>query len=182
MRPARAAWLAALAALAAGCATVEPNRPAAPKQKEEAVAQPQESATEQAPVQKPKERGARKSGPRAIATRPINVKADCSFKDPSGYRGTMKLQVADAQVRQFEATVNVPDHGSCSFALRDFSQTAQMPNPVLRHRSNGCEVRLWEQGQRVTVAFLRCRANCSSHGAFERLWPILADAGNGSCG
>ena len=178
MRP-RLAGLLALAALAAGCATVEPPTPTAPTPKEEAVAQPGDPA---AAERKPRERSARKAGPRAIATRPINVKADCSFTDPTGYRGTLKLQVADAQVRQFEATVNVPDHGNCSFALRDFSQTAQMPNPVLRHRTNGCEVRLWEQGQRVTVAFLRCRDNCSSRGAFERLWPILANAGNGSCG
>lgn len=182
MRTARAAWLLGLATLVAGCATVEPPKSAAPKQKEEAAAKPETPAAKEQPAHQARERGARRGGPRAIATRPINVKADCSFKDPTGYRGTMKLQVADAQVRQFEATVTVPEHGSCSFALRDFSQTAQMPNPVLRHRSNGCEVRVWEQGQRVTVAFVRCRDNCSSRGAFERLWPILANASNGSCG
>lgn len=176
------AGILALAALFAGCASLEPGKPAAPKPKEQAVAQPEAPAATEQPAGKSRERSARRAGPRAIPTRPINVKADCAFKDPTGYRGTMKLQVADAQVRQFEAIVTVPEHGSCSFALRDFSQTAQMPNPVLKHRSNGCEVRLWEQGQRVTVAFVRCRANCSSHGAFERLWPILANAGNGDCG
>ncbi|HEX6828100.1 MAG TPA: hypothetical protein VF104_03875, partial [Burkholderiales bacterium] len=122
------------------------------------------------------------SRPRAIATRPINVKADCAFRDPTGYRGTMKLQVAEAKVQRFEAAVEIPPHGSCSFALEEFTQTAEMPNPVLRHRRNDCEVRVWEQGRRVTVAFSHCRDMCSSYAAFERLWPILADSGNGSCG
>ncbi|HEX9179896.1 MAG TPA: hypothetical protein VF859_05845 [Burkholderiales bacterium] len=174
----RAAWLLVVGLLFAGCASVEKGKPAAPKPNE----QPEAAVATEQPTHKPRERSARKSGPRAIATRPINVKADCSFKDPTGYRGTMKLQVAEAQVRQFEATVTVPEHGSCRFVLREFQQTEQMPNPVLKHRSNGCEVRLWEQGRRVTVAFVRCRDNCSSRGAFERLWPILADAANGSCG
>lgn len=175
------AGILALAALFAGCAMVETTKAPATKPPPEAAKQEPPAAGEQL-EHKPRERGARKSSPRAIPTRPINVKADCSFKDPTGYRGIMRLQVADAQVRQFEATVTIPDHGSCSFALREFQQTAQMPNPVLRHRSNGCEVRVWEQGRRVTVAFVRCRDMCSSHGAFERLWPILADAGNGGCG
>jgi hypothetical protein len=161
MRPRRVLIPALAAALAAGCATVESPR---------------------APAEKPRERAARRAGPRSIPTRPLNVKADCAFRDPTGYRGAMRLQVADAQVRQFEATVTVPAHGSCSFALREFQQIAQMPNPVLKHRTNGCEVRVWEQGQRVTVAFVRCRDNCTSRGAFERLWPILTDVGNGSCG
>jgi hypothetical protein len=180
MRPRRLQFLV-LAALIAGCATTE-TPPPAPRAQPEAPKPEAPPAAQERPAEKPRERAARRAGPRAIPTRPISVKADCSFKDPTGYRGAMKLEVAEARVQHFEAAVDIPSHGSCAFNLKDFRQTEQMPNPVLKHRSNGCEVRVWEQGQRVTVAFVRCRDNCSSRGAFERLWPILADAGNGSCG
>lgn len=172
----------ALAALLAGCASVETTKAPAPKAPPEAVVKAEPSAKpEEGAGPKHQERTTTK-GMRALPTRPLNVKADCSFKDPTGYRGAMTLQVAQAKVQHFEATVTVPEHGSCRFALGEFRQTEEMPNPVLKHVRNGCEVRMWEQGRRVTVAFSRCRSMCSSTGAFERLWPILADSGNGSCG
>jgi hypothetical protein len=118
--------------------------------------------------------------PAPIATRALNVSSDCSFRDPTGYRGEMKLKVADAAVHAFEAQVDVPEQGSCRFALSDFRQTETLPNVVLRARGSACTVRMWEQGKRVTVAFNDCADRCSG-GAYPYLWPILADR-SGGCG
>jgi hypothetical protein len=119
--------------------------------------------------------------PPPIATRELNVASDCSFRDPTGYRGTLKLDVAGAQVQAFEARVDVPDRGFCQFDLRDFEQTARLPNVVLRARGSACTVHMWEQGHRVTVAFNDCADRCSA-GAYPYLWPILADARSKRCG
>ena len=118
--------------------------------------------------------------PAPIATRPLNVSSDCSFRDPTGYRGEMKLKVADAAVHAFDARVDVPERGSCRFALSDFRQTETLPNVVLRARGSACTVRMWEQGKRVTVAFNDCADRCSG-GAYPYLWPILANR-SGGCG
>jgi hypothetical protein len=180
----RAAWaVAALAALAAGCASEDATKKqarapqSAPAQQ---AAKSEAPAPEQAEAKK--EHSGRKSAAKAIPVRPLNVKADCAFHDPTGYQGAMKLQVAEARVQRFEASIQIPPHGSCRFDLKDFRQTDQMPNPVLKAQGSGCEVHLWEQGSRVTVAFARCRDMCTTLAAFERLWPILAYAANGSCG
>ena len=96
--PARSAL--ALALVIGGCASVEqPSPPQA-----------------QAPARRP----AYKQKPPPIPTRPLNVAADCSFKDPTGYRGVMKLKVAGADVKTFEARVDVPRKGVCRFDLKDF--------------------------------------------------------------
>ncbi len=172
-----------LTALLAGCASMETAKAPAPK------AAPPEAAAKAEPAAKPEETAGpkhrertAKKGMRTLPTRPLNVKADCSFKDPTGYRGTMKLDVKEAKVGRFEASLDIPPYGSCRFDLKDFRQTEEMPNPLLKAGAGGCEVRMWEQGRRVTVAFSRCRDMCTSTAAFERLWPILADSGNGSCG
>lgn len=120
----------------------------------------------------------KKPGP--IATRPINVKADCRFRDESGYNGTMNLAVEGAKVLAFAATVNVPRRGVCSFDLKNFRQTRQLPNVELSHYRDRCIVRVWEQGERVTVAFQQCQKMCSGN-AWEGLWPILTDRRDGSC-
>jgi hypothetical protein len=179
----------AMAALVAGCASNQaPKKPGPTAIVQTAPARPEASVESKADESwddedKPaKARPGHKTRARAIPVRPLNVKADCAFHDPSGYRGAMKLHVAQAKVQRFVASVDIPPHGSCRFDLKDFRQTDQMPNPVLRAERSGCEVHLWEQGSRVTVAFARCRDMCTSLAAFERLWPILANAGNGSCG
>jgi len=172
----------AVAALASGCAVIEsikgPERPSE-------TAKPSGTAPETAAResdQSAKRRGSRSAKLKALPVRPLNVKADCSFKDPTGYRGAMKLYVKEARVSRFEANVDVPQHGACRFDLADFRQTATMPNPVLRDAGSACEVRMWEQGNRVTVAFSRCQTKCAAFGAWERLWPILVDAPSGRCG
>ena len=122
MRPAVLQALA-LAMLIAGCASMETTKAPAPKAPPPAAAKPDAAAKGQEDAGPKHQERARTKGLRAQPTRPLNVKADCSFKDPTGYRGAMKLQVAEARVQHFEATVTVPEHGSCSFALGEFRQT-----------------------------------------------------------
>ena len=115
-----------------------------------------------------------------IESRPLNARASCGFRDPSGYRGKLKLDVKEASVNRFEASVDVPKKGSCSFKLKDFRQTDRLPNVVLAAKKGNCKVSLWEQEHQVTVAFRDCRAECSGN-SVEYLWPILVDNRNGLC-
>ena len=133
------------------------------------------SPAAEAPLVAPKHK---KPGP--IPTRALNAQAECSFRDESGYNGAMKLAVVEARVNSFEANVNIPQRGTCRFDLRDFRQTRELPNVELSHRQDRCIVRVWEQGERVTVAFQQCQKMCSGD-AWEYLWPILTDRRNGSC-
>lgn len=121
---------------------------------------------------------AKKPGP--IPTRALNMKTDCRFRNETGYNGELKITVEEARVSAFEARVNIPQHGSCSFNLKNFRQTRELPTVQMSHRDNRCVVHLWEQGERVTVAFQQCQAMCSGQ-AWQYLWPILAYRGDGSC-
>lgn len=162
---------ALLALLAAGCAVAPRERPP-----EKPAERPKE------PVARPQERPAERLGkPGPIPVRPLNVKAACAFRDETGYQGAMQLHVAEARVTQFDATVNVPRHGSCRFALKDFRQTGSMPSVTLKATGSRCVVRMWEQGRRVTVAFSDCEDMCTGE-AFTYLWPFLADSHDGTCG
>lgn len=122
----------------------------------------------------------RKKKPGPIPTRPINVKADCSFRDESGYGGMMKLAIDQARVQSFQATVTIPQRGSCRFDLKNFRQTRELPTVRLMHLHDPCIVHVWEQGERITVAFQECQKMCSGS-AWEGLWPILTDTRDGSC-
>lgn len=116
-----------------------------------------------------------------IPAHALNVKSDCSWKDETGYNGAMKLRVAQGLVQEFSATVNHPKHGTCRFNLADFHQTKDFPTVELKGNVSRCAVRMWEQGRQIAVGFDNCNANCSGD-AVDYLWPILADAYNGSCG
>jgi hypothetical protein len=154
-----------LAALVSGCGSLSAPVADGPRA---------EPARPSRPTTKPGQK------PPPIATRALNVSSDCTFRDPTGYRGEMKLKVADAEVQAFEARVDIPEQGVCRFALADFRQTETLPNVVLRARGSSCTVRMWEQGRRVTVAFNDCADRCTG-GAYPYLWPILASR-SGSCG
>jgi hypothetical protein len=124
---------------------------------------------------------ARKPAARApIPLRPLNAKTECSFRDESGYHGLLKLDVAEAKVNVFEAKVNIPKRGACRFALKDFRQTKALPVIELSQTKGRCIVRVWEQGERLTVAFQQCERMCSGN-AGTYLWPILNDRRDGSC-
>jgi len=113
-------------------------------------------------------------------TRPLNARIACSFRDDTGYRGRLHLAVKEAAVSRFEARVDVPRHGSCRFALKDFQQIDRLPNVVLAAKKTDCKVSLWEQGEQLTVAFRDCRVECSGSSA-DYLWPILVNNRKGSC-
>lgn len=114
-----------------------------------------------------------------MPVRPLNVQADCRFKDEVGYSASARLDVSYSEVRSFAATVEVPRRGSCRFDLADFKQVRREPHVELRAR-DGCVVRLWEQGDQVTVAFAQCAGNCD-RGTFDYVWPILVDRPSGRC-
>jgi hypothetical protein len=170
----RAAALLAVALLA-GCATPEPPPPVAVP----APAPPAPPAAAPEPRQdKLKHLANRHLKPMPV--RPLNAKASCSFKDETGYRGRLRLDVKEAAVKRLEASVDVPKRGRCSFDLKDFRQAETLPTVVLAARKSDCKVSLWEQGDQVTVAFRDCRAECSGD-SVDYLWPILVDNRKGSC-
>lgn len=115
-----------------------------------------------------------------IPVRALNVRADCSYRDETGTSGTLRLDVAAAHVRAFEARVNYPQHGICHFVLKDFRQTKEMPAIELTQTGGGCIVRMWEQGSRVTVAFQQCEKMCSGS-AYDQLLPMIYDRRDGTC-
>lgn len=172
----RLAVLLFAATLLAACATPEPPPPAAaaPTAEPEPVAVPAPEPRQD----KLKHLANRKLKPMPV--RPLNAKASCSFRDETGYRGRLKLDVKEATVKRLEASVDVPKHGSCRFKLADFRQTDTLPAVVLEARNGDCKVRLWEQEEQVTVAFRDCRAECSGD-SVDYLWPILVDNRKGSC-
>ncbi|MDR2240177.1 MAG: hypothetical protein LBE33_07020 [Zoogloeaceae bacterium] len=118
--------------------------------------------------------------PGPIPVRPLNVKAECRINDEAGLTGALTLNITEAKVNAFAATVNIPKHGTCRFALKDFSQTKTLPIVELSQTKGNCIVRVWEQGERVTVAFSRCEKQCTG-GAFSWLLPIIHDRRDGTC-
>lgn len=174
-----ARWLPAMLTLAvlAGCATPEPP-PAPVIAAPQPAPAPPPAATPTARNDKLKHLANRKLQP--IPARPLNAKARCNFRDADGYRGRLHLDVKEASVKRFEASVDVPKRGSCRFRLADFRQIDTLPNVVLAARGGDCKVSLWEQGEQVTVAFRGCRAECSGD-SVDYLWPILVDNRKGLC-
>ncbi len=113
--------------------------------------------------------------------RPINVAAQCSHQDDIGTRTRMELQVSEALVQAFAAEVAIKGRGTCRFGLDEFEQVQKMPQVLLRHRQErNCQVRMWEEGARVTVAFNSCAKSCEGK-AFDYLWPIIVETKNGRC-
>ncbi len=142
-------------------------------------APPAAEAPQPAPVAKAPA-AAKPARPGPIPVRPLNVKTECSFRDETGYNGALKLDVAEAKVQAFEAKVNIPKRGACRFNLKDFRQTKELPAIELSQARGRCIVRVWEQGERVTVAFQQCEKMCSGN-SYSYLWPILNDRSKGSC-
>lgn len=115
-----------------------------------------------------------------IPDRALDVRAKCGFRNLSGGRGMLDLQVKKAEVKRFIAEVNIPKQGLCRFDLKNFQQTALLPNVVLTDAASGCVVHMWEQEKSVTVAFNACQSMCGGD-AFSYLWPIVVDTRNGRC-
>jgi hypothetical protein len=175
----------AAAGLLAACATPEVPPPAAEQSAPVVAEAPTPPAPSSPRKAKPEPRNDtlkhlanRKLKP--IETRPLNVKASCSFRDPNGYRGNLRLDVKQASVKRFQASVQVPKQGACNFDLQHFEQTETTPNVVLAAKNGACRVSFWEQEHQVTVAFRDCKAECSGQ-SVDYLWPILVDNRKGLC-
>ncbi|NTV11335.1 MAG: hypothetical protein HGA47_11255 [Zoogloea sp.] len=166
-----AAWLAA--ALIAGCAA-PPSAPPIETPAETPAAPPAPDL-----VRKPAPPLAR-HGLKPMPVVPLTVRTTCSFHDDTGYNGTARIEVASSEVRAFAATFEIPRHGSCRFDLAQFYQTARLPSVELTGPQN-CRVRMWEQGEQVTVAFSGCHSLCSPGSAHDYVWPILIDRPSGTC-
>lgn len=115
-----------------------------------------------------------------IPDRALEVRTKCGFRNLSGGRGMLDLQVTKAEVKRFSAEVNIPKQGLCRFDMKNFQQTALLPNVVLTDAASGCVIHMWEQGKSVTVAFNACQSMCAGD-AFSYLWPIVVDTRNGRC-
>lgn len=171
-----------LLALAAGflgaCAEVERQPEPSPP---EAVAAPEPvAAAEQRMESQPlKYLVGRRLSPQP--TRPLNVKSKCSHRDAVGTQTNLNLLVRNAEVKTFAAKVSIPKRGTCRFDLKDFNQAEKLPQALLKARDGSdCLVRLWEQGNRVTIAFNSCPRSCDGE-AFSYLWPIMVEAKSGRC-
>ena len=52
---------------------------------------------------------------RPMPWRPLDVRADCRFRDEAGYTTRITLDVAQSKVNDFNADVDIPRRGSCRF-------------------------------------------------------------------
>lgn len=117
----------------------------------------------------------------APAAAGLTLAAQCVGKDESGYAENLRMDLAGGQVRSLEAKIDIPKRGSCTYRLADFQQTKQAPFVELMARSgSGCAIRVWQQGDRVTVAPTDCQERCT-RGAFEYAWPVQLKSPGGGC-
>lgn len=108
----------------------------------------------------------------APAAAGLNFSGNCVGKDESGYAENVRVEVVGGQVRAFDGRIDIPGRGSCSYRLADFAQTRQAPYVELMARSgSACAVRMWQQGDRITLAPTDCTEKCT-RGAFEYAWPV----------
>jgi hypothetical protein len=175
-------WLAPLGVLLvlAGCA----SEPEAPARREEAASQ-QPAARQPASrsgLSPAAQRALAKHGMQPHDTRPVSVKSQCSRVDEIGTATTLKLDVGEGEVSNFNANILIKGRGRCRFDLADFRQESREPQVILRHaRDQKCTVRMWrEQTEQVTIAFTGCQKSCEGR-AFDYLWPILVESKTGQC-
>ena len=133
--------------------------------------QPSESVEEEHPSTAP-------GRLKPMVVRPLDIKANCRFRDEAGYAASAVLDIEQSEVKAFSATVDVPHRGSCRFDGA-FTQTRRLPSVELRAQ-DGCTVNIWEQGAQVTVGFSNCARRCK-RGTLDYVWPIIVDRTSGEC-
>jgi hypothetical protein len=171
----RAAWLLPFLLFAAACTELAK----VPEKQPEAAAPSASSAETKIESQPLKHLKGRTLKPQP--TRPLNVKSRCNHRDAVGTTTRLDLLVKEAEVKSFNAEVTMKGYGTCRFNLAEFEQAEKLPQALLRHRQQkDCLVRMWEQGERVTVAFNSCPKSCEGD-AFSYLWPIMVEAKSGRC-
>jgi hypothetical protein len=181
MKTRHSAFVAALVvALLAGCASKEPQPTAKPAPAPTPAPAPEVAKPAPAPAA-PTETYSKLAG-RTIkpnVAKPMNIKADCTYRDPTGYGGKLKLVVSNSAVSALQADIQVPKRGNCAWALKDFHQTAKEPTLTLSS-SGACSIRLWEQEDKITVAFSNCKDRCQGD-SFDYVWPIIVNTKTGKC-
>lgn len=173
----RRAWWCVVAGLLVACA----EQPKAPEPKPEPVPVPDTVAQPDEPIKSQPLKYLAGRHLKPMPTRPLNVKSSCTHRDTMGTQTRLNLLVKNAEIKTFKAQVSIPQRGTCRFDLKDFQQTATLPQALLKAKDGSeCSVRMWEQGKEVTIAFNSCPKACEGE-AFNYLWPILVDAKSGRC-
>lgn len=109
----------------------------------------------------------------------ISLAGNCVGKEETGYAENVRVDVAGGKVSRLEARIEIPSRGSCTYRLADFQQTKQTPFVELLARSNSaCALRMWQQGDRITLAVTDCAEKCT-RGAFDYAWPVEFNAAGG---
>jgi hypothetical protein len=109
----------------------------------------------------------------------MTLSGSCVQKEETGYAENVRIAVAGGEVRSFEARIDIPNRGSCTYRLADFAQTKRAPYVELASRTgDACAVRLWQQGDRITLAPTDCAEKCT-RGAFEYAWPVEFNTAGG---
>jgi len=115
----------------------------------------------------------------ASAAAGLTLEGNCVAKDETGYAEDVRLDVAGGQFRRLDARIDIPGRGSCSYRLADFRQTRRTPYVELMALSDtACALRMWQQGDRITLAATDCEEKCS-RGAFEFTWPVVFNTAGG---
>lgn len=124
----------------------------------------------------------RPSGAKAppIAERTININGNCSQTEEDGFREQATLIVADNNVSALQWQLWVGRRGSCQFDLSTFQQTKRSPSIELHERYGNCELMVWQDPRRVTLAHANCEAHCTP-GIYEEAWPVMFDPRTGQC-
>lgn len=187
-KPLRHHWrrlsLSLLLASTVGCETTPPTPPPSQAEPEAPAssAPPEARPTMPSSPTKPLPRASNSQRPtKALPVRPINISSDCNFYNETGYHGVATLEVRNGEVLRMRSIINVPKRGQCVFELASMRQTASLPSIELRAKQGKCVARIWEQGDRITLAFNDCHAQCSSADAFRYVWPVLFDRPSGRC-
>ena len=156
-----------LAALIAGCASVElPRLPGARD----------EPPAARVPAAPSADSGKLKPMP----LRTFTVSTQCSFKDETGNFGKATVDVQDSKVRALAVELVMPRRGTCRYDLTQFRQTQALPSVELAG-SRDCRIRMWEQGETITVSFANCPQHCNPASATDYVWPLLIDRPTGQC-
>jgi hypothetical protein len=169
--------VAILAAIVAGCA----EAPKKPEPVEPPPPAPVATIEEEVKIRSQPLKYLAGRNLKPMPTRPLNVKSRCSHRDAIGTQTRLDLLVREAVVKSFDAQVSMKGYGTCRFRLNDFKQVETLPQALLRAKDGSdCSVRMWEEGNRVTVAFNNCAKSCERD-AFSYLWPIVVEAKSGRC-
>jgi hypothetical protein len=108
----------------------------------------------------------------ATAAAGLSLNGNCVGREDTGYAENVRVTVAGGKVSALDARIDIPKRGSCRYQLADFRQTKQVPFVELLSRSNSaCALRMWQQGDRITLAPTDCAEKCTG-GAFEYAWPV----------